>query len=277
MRGRSATVCANSSPNATSPRSPPCGRTARHTSSRSGSPSTRRPASPASSPAMDRSKCATPNASARTDCRDGPPSARSTAGAGSPSRASPGSAGCRPTWPTPSAGTPAGTAHRGSTRSGWCSRSRSTGCSATPSQDAVPPSGGGRERGRGRHQDELHRKLRLAREGVLSKLVGLSEYDLRRPMTPTGTNLLGLVKHLAGVEYGYLGESFDRPPPEPLPWVEDGTIWEGADMWATSDEPSADIIALYRRACEHGDRTIEALDLTTPGTVAHWPPERRDT
>jgi len=112
---------------------------------------------------------------------------------------------------------------------------------------------------------------------VLSKLVGLSEYDLRRPMTPTGTNLLGLVKHLAGVEYGYLGESFDRPPPEPLPWVEDGTIWEGADMWATSDEPSADIIALYRRACEHGDRTIEALDLTTPGTVAHWPPERRDT
>ena len=126
-------------------------------------------------------------------------------------------------------------------------------------------------------KDELHRKLRLAREGVLSKLVGLSEYDLRRPMTPTGTNLLGLVKHLAGVEYGYLGESFDRPPPEPLPWVEDGTIWEGADMWATPDEPSADIIALYRRACEHSDRTIEALDLTTPGTVAHWPPERRDT
>ena len=126
-------------------------------------------------------------------------------------------------------------------------------------------------------KDELHHKLRLAREGVLAKVAGLSEYDLRRPMTPTGTNLLGLVKHLAGVEYGYLGESFDRPPPEQLPWVEDGTIWEGADMWATPDESSDDIIALYRRACEHGDRTIESLDLTAPGTVAHWPPERRAT
>ena len=126
-------------------------------------------------------------------------------------------------------------------------------------------------------KDELHRKLRLAREGVLAKVAGLNEYDLRRPMTPTGTNLLGLVKHLAGVEYGYLGESLDRPPPEQLPWVEDGTIWEGADMWATRDESSDDIIALYRRACEHGDRTIESLDLTSPGTVAHWPPERRNS
>ena len=32
---------------------------------------------------------------------------------------------------------------------------------------------------------------------MLHKLDGLSEFDLRRPMTPTGTNLLGLVKHLA--------------------------------------------------------------------------------
>jgi hypothetical protein len=54
---------------------------------------------------------------------------------------------------------------------------------------------------------ELHRKLQASRAGLLSKLDGLSEYDMRRPMTPTGTNLLGLVKHLTGVEYGYLGES----------------------------------------------------------------------
>jgi len=62
---------------------------------------------------------------------------------------------------------------------------------------------------------ELHRKLHISRAAVLSKLDGLSEYDLRRPMTPTGTNLLGLVKHLASMEYGYLGETFDRPPPSP--------------------------------------------------------------
>jgi hypothetical protein len=124
---------------------------------------------------------------------------------------------------------------------------------------------------------ELHEALRAGRAGLLSKVDGLSEYDLRRPMTPTGTNLLGLVKHLAGLEYGYLGESFDRPAPEALPWVDDGSIWDGADMWATPDEPSEALVGLYRRACAHADRTVEALDLDAPGSVAHWPDDRKDT
>jgi hypothetical protein len=124
---------------------------------------------------------------------------------------------------------------------------------------------------------ELHRKLHISRAAVLSKLDGLSEYDLRRPMTPTGTNLLGLVKHLASMEYGYLGETFDRPPPETLPWVADGSIWDGADMWATAAESSEYVIGLYRRACAHGDRTIDELDLDAPGSVAHWPAEGRAT
>jgi Protein of unknown function (DUF664) len=123
---------------------------------------------------------------------------------------------------------------------------------------------------------ELHRKLQASRAGLLSKLEDLSEYDMRRPMTPTGTNLLGLVKHLAGLEYGYLGESFKRPPPETLPWVDDGSIWEGADMWATSDESSSGLISLYQRACAHADRTIEDLELDAPGLVSHWPEDRRD-
>jgi hypothetical protein len=126
-------------------------------------------------------------------------------------------------------------------------------------------------------KDELHRTLRLGRAAVLSKLDGLSEYDLRRPMTATGTNLLGLVKHLAGVEYVYLAESFNRPPPETLPWVEDGSIWDGADMWATPAESSEYLIGLYQRAGTHGDRTIAELDLGSPASVAHWPPERRAT
>lgn len=111
---------------------------------------------------------------------------------------------------------------------------------------------------------ELHRKLRAGRAGVLSRVDGLGEYDLRRPLTPTGTNLLGLVKHLARVEYVYLGTSFGRPPPETLAWEEDGSVWEGADMWAKPDESSDYLIGLYRRACEHGDRTIEQLDLDAP-------------
>jgi Protein of unknown function (DUF664) len=126
-------------------------------------------------------------------------------------------------------------------------------------------------------KDELHRKLAAGRAALLSRLDGLSEYDLRRPMTPTGTNLLGLVKHLAGLEYGYLGESFGRPAPETLSWVEDGSIWQGADMWATPDQSSGYIVGLYRRACAHADLVTENLDLDSPGFVAHWPDGQRDT
>ncbi|MBT2897525.1 MULTISPECIES: DinB family protein [unclassified Streptomyces] len=124
---------------------------------------------------------------------------------------------------------------------------------------------------------ELHRKLLAGRAGLISRLEGLTEYDMRRPMTPTAANLLGLVKHLAGLEYGYLGESFGRPAPEPLAWVEDGSIWEGADMWARPEESSEYIIGLYQRACAHADRTITDLALETPGQVGHWPEDRRAT
>jgi Protein of unknown function (DUF664) len=126
-------------------------------------------------------------------------------------------------------------------------------------------------------KEELHRKLQDSRAVLLSKLDGLSEYDRRRPMTPTGTNLLGLVKHLAGLEYGYLGESFGRPAPETMSWIEDGSIWQDGDMWAKPDESSEYIIGLYRRACAHADRVIAALGLEAPGTVAHWPQDRRQT
>ncbi len=126
-------------------------------------------------------------------------------------------------------------------------------------------------------KEELHRKLQASRAGLLSRLDGLSEYDRRRPMTPSGTNLLGLVKHLAGLEYGYLGESFSRPAPESLAWIEDGSIWDGADMWARADESSEYIIGLYQRACAHADGVIAALDLDAPGHVAHWPQDRRTT
>jgi Protein of unknown function (DUF664) len=124
---------------------------------------------------------------------------------------------------------------------------------------------------------ELHGNLQASRAGLLSKLDDLGEYDRRRPMTPTGTNLLGLVKHLAGLEYGYLGESFGYPAPETLPWVEDGSIWQGADMWARPEESSEFIIGLYGRACAHADGVIATLDLGARGSVAHWPEDRRET
>jgi hypothetical protein len=120
---------------------------------------------------------------------------------------------------------------------------------------------------------ELHVYLQRARDALVWKLDGLSEYDIRRPMTPTGTNLLGLVKHCAGVELGYFGFVFGRPADEATPWLDDPE--PNADMWATADESRADIVDLYRRAWAHSDATIAALPLDATGEVSWWPEERR--
>ncbi|MEV1077352.1 DinB family protein [Streptomyces sp. NPDC050211] len=120
---------------------------------------------------------------------------------------------------------------------------------------------------------DLHFYLQSARDALLWKLEGLSEYDIRRPHTPTGTNLLGLVKHVATVELGYLGDTFGRPSGEALPWVEEGAE-ANADMWATADESREQIVGLYRRAWAHADATIDALPLDTVGRVPWWPSGR---
>jgi hypothetical protein len=112
----------------------------------------------------------------------------------------------------------------------------------------------------------LHDDLRWMRAAMLSKLDGLTEYDVRRPLTSTGTNLLGLVKHLSVWEATYFGEVFDRPFPEPLPPREDG-----ADLWATEHETRAEVLDRYRRVWAHADATIDALPIDAPGRVPWWP------
>ena len=121
----------------------------------------------------------------------------------------------------------------------------------------------------------LARYLQTARDAMLWKLDGLDEYDVRRPLTPTGTNLLGLVKHLASVEAGYFGATFGRPFPEPLPWWDDDAE-PNADMWATVDESRDRIVAFYRRVWGHSDATIERLALDAVGRVPWWPEERAE-
>ncbi|WP_053849397.1 DinB family protein [Streptomyces sp. NRRL B-24085] len=116
-------------------------------------------------------------------------------------------------------------------------------------------------------KDSLHGRLRRDREALLWKLDGLSEYDARRPLTATGTNLLGLVKHVATVEARYFGEVFDRPCPEPLPRWQDH---DGSDLWATEDETRDQITGFYRRTWEHSDATINGLPLDAPGHVPWW-------
>ena len=124
---------------------------------------------------------------------------------------------------------------------------------------------------------DLRRYLQEERESVFASLSGLSEYDIRRPMTPTATNLLGLVKHLTGGEFGYLGDCVGRPAPVRLPWVEDESVWDSADMWATADQTREELVELYRTAWRHTDESIEQLPLDAPASVSWWPEERRAT
>jgi uncharacterized damage-inducible protein DinB len=122
---------------------------------------------------------------------------------------------------------------------------------------------------------DLRRYLQIARDALLWKLEGLSEYDIRRPMVPTGTNLLGLIKHVASVELGYFGETFGRPFGGPLPWLDEDAE-PNADMWATADESREQIVDLYHRAWAHADVTFATLALDAIGRVPWWPDDRSE-
>lgn len=113
----------------------------------------------------------------------------------------------------------------------------------------------------GGEKESLHISLDRHRDVVLWKIDGVSDADLRRPMTPSGTNLLGLVKHLAIVEYGWFCETFGRET-EPLPWSEDDP---NSDLRVEPDETTDDIVGLYRRARAAADQVIAEVDLDDTG------------
>lgn len=112
----------------------------------------------------------------------------------------------------------------------------------------------------GGEKESLHASLDRHRDVVLWKLDGLDDESLRRPMTPTGTNLLGLVKHLATVEYGWFCETFGR---------ETEAFWFDTyadDMTIAPDETTEQILAFYARARAAADRAIEETGLDETGT-----------
>jgi uncharacterized damage-inducible protein DinB len=115
----------------------------------------------------------------------------------------------------------------------------------------------------GDEKQSLQVSLDRHRDAVLWKLEGLDDADLRRAMTPSGTNLLGLVKHLAAVEYGWFCQTFGRET-EPLPFDEDDPE---ADMRARPDETTEEVLAFYGRARAASDKVIEELDLDQTGTA----------
>lgn len=124
----------------------------------------------------------------------------------------------------------------------------------------------------------LQHYLQTVRDALLSKCDGLGERDLRLPRTPTGTNLLGIVKHCLNVEIGYFGPTFGRPWPTPDEVVPDAAYETDpqADWFATEEESAAGLIALYRRVWAFADETIDSLPLDAPGTVPWWGEGRRE-
>jgi hypothetical protein len=127
------------------------------------------------------------------------------------------------------------------------------------------------------HDELLLRYLQRERDHLSRALEGLSDHDVRRPMTPTGTNLLGLVKHVASVTLGYFGDCVGRPAGIDLPWDDEEGHAESADMWATAEESREYLLDLYARAWAHADESVRTLGLDAPATVPWWPEERRET
>ncbi len=125
-------------------------------------------------------------------------------------------------------------------------------------------------------KDILQRYLRKERDALLATLDGLDERQIRWPLTPTGTNLLGIVKHTASVSLGYFGETFGRDHGQSIPWFDDDDAAVNDDMWATAEETREQIVGLYAASGREADATIAALELEAPGRVPWWPDGRNE-
>jgi hypothetical protein len=125
--------------------------------------------------------------------------------------------------------------------------------------------------------DILLHYLQRERDHLVGTLDGLGEYDVRRPLTPSGTSLLGLVKHVASVELGYLCDCLGRPHGLELPWDNEQAYEESSDMWATAEESRDWLLDLYRRSWELGDANVRELGLDAPATVPWWAGQNRET
>ncbi|RII42044.1 DUF664 domain-containing protein [Galactobacter valiniphilus] len=127
-------------------------------------------------------------------------------------------------------------------------------------------------------KDLLVRRYRLDRETLWQKASGLPEHLARTPQTPTGTNLLGLVKHVALVEAGYFGDCFGGPFPDPPAYYDytNPACEPDDDLWAFPGESPADVFALARRAAAHADASIDRHALGDTARVAWWGEGGRD-
>ncbi|MDK0522316.1 DinB family protein [Streptomyces sp. ML-6] len=98
--------------------------------------------------------------------------------------------------------------------------------------------------------------LDYLREAVAAKAYGLSDEEARTAGVPSGTSVLGLIKHLTAVELGWFA------------WAYAGADIEFGrdDSPPAEDETAESLLAAYRRAIERCNEIIAACDdLDRPG------------
>lgn len=106
-------------------------------------------------------------------------------------------------------------------------------------------------------RDTLAAFLDLQRGVMLRKVADLDDERLRRPMTPSGLTLLGMLKHLAYVERWWFRAVFASEDVS-FPWTEDDP---DADWRAEPDESVDSIAALYREECARAREIVAAASL----------------
>lgn len=115
-------------------------------------------------------------------------------------------------------------------------------------------------------RDVLLRFLNKMRNAVVATTDGLTDEQLRTPGVPSGTNLIGIIQHLTGVERH---------------WFQLVFLGEGVECNKSMDVPAgvtrAEVVDAYREACARSDEIVHACpDLSTLSAIANPGEDEQD-
>ncbi len=118
-------------------------------------------------------------------------------------------------------------------------------------------------------RDQLVGRIATELRELGMKLDGASDYDARRPLTPSGSNLLGLVQHVSLVSLEYAGVCFGREVQLPAPFDQIDPDGDG-DWVVGADVTREQVLGLLELAVAQVQRTGGELDLDSQGRVPWW-------